>query len=420
VVLRRQHVITIILGGHTSRGMFLIGHPMEDNPNVSGESRTGCSEFRIMMVSGSAHYAPYWKLVSALRDAGATVRVCAFERTWNPGPRLQCDFESLGTLPIRGYFQRFWPLIRSLPRIRAGARDAAVVYALGFDMSLLSILALTGIRKKPRIVYEVHDIRNVLVGDGIVSRLIRLVDRFLVRSSDLLVVTSKAYVTYYYAGRLGLERVRTFLLENKLDPAHTPAPQADPFPSPLPLRIGYFGSLRCPITWEVLVELARRAHGRAEVYLRGVPNNLPGFEAQVSQLPGLTYEGPYVNPDDLPTIYKSIDLMWVAGFNAKRSGGWSRTCRFYESCYFGKPMIGQIGTEDGDAVARFGIGLTVDATRVRETVDQILAISKEDIHRWQNRMADLPLSVYAYTNDHQRLLTELRAISSSAGSAVGP
>jgi succinoglycan biosynthesis protein ExoL len=364
----------------------------------------------ITVLSGSAHYAPYWKLIRALREQGASVRVLAFDRTWNPGPRVAQDYEVLGELPIRRYTKRFGPLLRSVKPIRRAAVDAPVLYCLGFDMMLVARLAMLGMTKAPKVVYEVHDIRNVLVSAGPAGRIARWIDRQLTARADLLVVTSEAYLTHYFHGQVGADVRRSIVLENKLDPCHTPPPLLPRAHANGTLRIGYFGSLRCPESWSVLTRLPAANEGRIEVHVRGVPNTIPRLTADVKATRGMFYAGPYRNPDDLPEVYGAVDLVWAAGFNSKMCGGWSRTCRFYEACYFGKPVIAQKDSEDGRAVEALGIGLCVDVRRPDECIQQILHIDHAQIDRWHHRLKELPRDVFLYCDDHKRLLATIQGL----------
>lgn len=364
----------------------------------------------IALISGSAHYAPYRKLARSLRGAGASVDVLAFERSWTPGPREADGHLLLGTLPVGNYLSRMRTLARALPRLRAAAMRCDVLHALGFDMMLACTIALLFVRRRPVQVYEVHDIRDVLLHDGFAGRFLRLIDRALVRRTDLLVVTSPGYLECYFAEELGVAGVNSFLLENKVDPT-APASMVSPGRAPsTPLRIGYFGALRCPESLLVLQALAARAGGRFEIVLHGVPSpSMPVADA-LAGVDGIRYLGPYRSPDDLPALYESVDLVWLAGHNGKRSGAWSRTCRFYEASCFGTPMIGQAGTEDGKRIGALGIGIVLDARDVEGAVDALLSVDRSDVLRWRESLAAQPRTLHSYTDEHSRLVSTLGAI----------
>ena len=126
-------------------------------------------------------------------------------------------YTSLGAIQngrVSETFARF--LARNLPKIRASALSRGVVYAFGLDLLLLAWLASRGTRHRTIIIYEVADIVPTLIGTG-VMRLLRRLERFLVQRLDLMVVTSEAYITGYYAGYLGLIGIPHIVIDNKID-----------------------------------------------------------------------------------------------------------------------------------------------------------------------------------------------------------
>lgn len=371
----------------------------------------------IGFVSGSADYAPYLARVEALRRIGFSVKVFAFERTWNPGPRLNAEYVRLGRVPLRRYLGRLCPLILSLPKIRKAALEVDILYAEGFDMMLLCLAGQIGRKHRRSVVYEVHDIRSTLVSPCLLSKVLRWIDRILVRSANLLVLTSPSYLTEYYEKRLGFRDLPHLILENKLDPARPPVLPIAGDRNAGVLRIGYFGSLRCPHSWRALVHAVRRSAGQVQVHVRGVPNGLNDFDSDIQSTDGLVYGGPYQNPRDLGDVYGSVDMVWVAGFNSKSEGGWARTCRFYESCYFRKPLIGQADTVEGAVIGRLNIGIIVDAMNLDDLTIQLQSVTQGDLRLWESHIAELPASVYLYTSEYSQLKCHLLKLKRSRNCA---
>ena len=133
-------------------------------------------------------------------------------------------------------------------------------------MALSALVAGWGLGRP--VVLEVGDIRKAEVSKGITGFLIRLIERYTVNACKLLVVTAPGFVDEYYR-KWVKTRTPALLMENKQE-----EPQAEftgvklSAPSekkPLverPLRIGYFGVLRCEWSWRVL-EPGYRGPGEA-------------------------------------------------------------------------------------------------------------------------------------------------------------
>jgi len=353
----------------------------------------------------------YYKRVRILIRLGAKARVLAFERKYHKERKYNHPYTSLGKFEHSNYFRRLLPIFRVVPIVRKYLRSSDVTYAFGLDMLLLCWLSGFGLRKKPKIVFEVCDILPIMIGNSLKSRAIRLAERILIQKACVLVVTSKAFLTGYYKKIQGLTQLRYLVIENKLDSEEVVEPVSSPrklFNTAL--RIGYFGGIRCQRSLEILKSAVRNGKGRIHVYVRGIPIGDIDLEVYAKENPGIEYGGAYLSPDDLPYLYEKIDIVWVCfTYIGEQVGNWmwARTNRFYEACFYKKPIIARLGTEDGRVVTEKGLGLCLDLSDVNACVEQILAIGPDDLQRWHNNLKKLPQNIYIYIDEHQQLLNIL-------------
>jgi len=358
----------------------------------------------LLPVSSDARYR---KRIEALQKLGVDPQVLAFERDYYPGKPWPREYETLGKLQHGHYWKRLIPLLKAVPKVRAAVKEADAIYTFGLDVLLLGWLAncTLGERKCQKIVYEVGDL-GVLSRDGLFYHGLRLLERYLLQKVSLLVVTSEAYIEEYYRGVQGLTDLHYQVIENKIDASIVPQPQVKSIHNKRDesLRIGYFGVIRCHRSWEALKKAAIKGNGRIRVYVRGIPMGLKSFEKDVQNTPYVEYGGPYISPDDLPAMYGQVDIVWIAHFMSKTSLLWNRANRFYEACFFQKPMIAQLGTQDGQIVKDRGLGICIDLRDIGGTVDRILSITKVKINQWERNIAHLPAHIYTYTDEHKKLL----------------
>jgi hypothetical protein len=178
------------------------------------------------------------------------------------------------------------------------------------------------------------------------------------------------------------------------------------------VRIGYFGLLGCQWSLDTLHELSRLQPGRFEFILSG--KEWPGvpLSPMLSKTPGSEYRGSYRSPDDLPGLYGSIDLTWACyppigkkDWNLK----WARPNRFYESCFFGVPLISRAGSSDAEDVARLGIGALLDRSDPRDAARQLAGtITEESLAAWRAAMVTVEPSIYRYTDEFERLMSMIQ------------
>jgi len=365
----------------------------------------------------------YYKRINALNQLGAEVEILAFKRKYYERKKYDYPYTLLGKIQHLHYFKRILPILKSTPVVRSRLRAADVIYIFGIDMLVLYWLSTLGLRAKGKVVFEVCDIQPALVGNSLMSRLFRLVERLLMRKVHVLVVTSKAFVTEFFQKIQGLTQLRYLVIENKLDKKSTRLPDHNEMKNSSDvLRIGYFGVIRCPRSMEILKTVAEKGRGRVRIYIRGFySKNNVDIETYVKENPWIEYGGQYLSPDDSPYLYGNVDFVWACyPYEGTHIGNWlwARTNRFYEACFYEKPMIVQANSEEGRVVREKGIGMCLDLSDVNACVEQILATSPDDLRRWRNNLKQLPKDLYLHTNEHQRLLDILNSISSDGNNCI--
>lgn len=366
---------------------------------------------KVVFLLPVAGHARYHKRIEALQKLGVEPKILAFERDYYAGKAWSGGYKSLGKLQHGHYCKRLIPLLKAVPKVRAAVKEADIIYAFDLDVLLFGWLASRSFSGQPKIIYEVGDIREVLLGKRLVARSLRWLERFLLQRTNLLVVTSKAFVSEYYRGIQGLTDLCYQVIENKLDPdvlrqvEHKARDRSSEV-----LRIGYFGVLRCPRSWEILKAAARKGGGKIKLYVRGIPVGIESLEEEAEAIPYIDYGGAYTVSNELADIYGSVDMVWACYPYQGTSIGnwqWARTNRFYEACYFQKPMIAQVGTQDGQVIEELGLGICLDLSDIEGAARSILEISDTDLERWRANIGRLPEKTYTYTNEHEQLLEAL-------------
>jgi succinoglycan biosynthesis protein ExoL len=352
--------------------------------------------------------ARYWKLIGAFQDSGCPVEVFAFERDYYEGQASRREWTSLGPVPHGRYLARMPALLGAVRRIRAFLRDGDIVYCFGLDMLGVAWAATRVTRKRMTLAIEYGDIREIMMGDSLASRLSRALERFLLSRTDLVVTVSQDFVDGYFLGVQCLDRTRFAVIENRVAPwSLPPRPEPTRRDPASPITVGYFGVIRCTRSWEALRRAVRMAQGRVRVVVRGIPLGLPDFERQIAEEPNMSYGGPYVSPDDLPAMYAGVDIVWVAFAHGESNMRWTRANRYFEAGYFGKPVFAQDGTVDGNEVVQTGGGVVVDLADIDATAERIAGLTDEELDRAGAAMRAQPVERFILTDEYARVRDEL-------------
>lgn len=304
--------------------------------------------------------------IAMLRTGGAEVRLLGFRRTPDPIPAVAgVEAVDLGqTFDGRLGHRAGLALRRALLplRFRQILRDADVVVARNLEMLMIAARARAAGAPKARLVYECLDIHRAMLGTGLAGKALRGLERSLLARSDLLMVSSPAFVEAYFKPRQHL-RTPVLLVENKVfEPTAAPKAKIARRPAATPWRIGWFGIIRCRRSLDMLSALCARNPGQVEVVIRGRPayQEFDDFQGLVGRTPGLSFEGAY-RPEDLPRLYADVHFTWAIDyFDAGQNSEWLLQNRLYEGALHGSVSLAAAGTESARWVASHQAGVVLD------------------------------------------------------------
>ena len=139
---------------------------------------------------------------------------------------------------------------------------------------------------------------------------------------------------------------------------------------------------------------SKNIHNFIKVFLTNFPNHhfhlfgLIGNDSfsDVINMPNFHNHGPVQNPDDLPSIYTSIDMR-LCTYDARMVNvQWAEPNKLYEAIYFEKPIIVSKNTFLQRKVNKLGIGVAIDAMNDDEIIDFIERITVYDLQTMVNNI----------------------------------
>lgn len=300
--------------------------------------------------------------VAMLRAGGAEVVLAGFRRG---GEAAEAGSVDLGRTFDGRFGQRIAQVVRNLAdagRLKRAIASADVVMARNLEMMALAA------RVRPAcasLVYECLDVHRLMLRSDAAGHALRALERRLLAASDLLVVSSPAFVERHFAPRYGTRAGRippVLLVENKVLELEGPPPNPGPRPPGPPWRIGWYGALRCRRSLQILGDLAARRPDLVRVTLGGRParTEFDDFDAAVARTPALTFEGPYA-AGDLPALYGGVHFTWaIDWFEAGANSAWLLPNRLYEGGRFGAVPLALRDVETGRWLAQRGLGVLMN------------------------------------------------------------
>lgn len=293
------------------------------------------------------------------------------------------DNVALGVTKDRRYYSRLTTILKGLRilwRHRARLREMDVLYARLFDSAFLALLMAKILRLKAKLVYEIEDVHDVFFRKTFRARIMRFLERRILANADLVVLPSPGFADGYLVPYQGYEKPY-FLLENRIQLDEIPSKETLPSERAEAWKassdrwvIGWFGTLRCRKSMQLLEQIAERLGDKVLIYTRGFPTET-GLEAYmeiVDRHPNWVHEGPYLMPDDLEDLYGRVHFVWCLDFYDENGNSeLLLACRMYHGGYFGAVPLFTAQSQMAKHLAPHSIGRAVADPYVDEICEII-------------------------------------------------
>ena len=321
------------------------------------------------------------KRINAFKNNVDELTIVSYYRTKNIEYKKH---HNLGKSSQKHFIRRFIKLIFDIPRlskILSNNPKIDVVYAWNFDIALLFVLATLFSKRKYTFIYEVADIKPILLSKSIIGKTLRKLEQFILNNTNYLCVTSEDFIINYFDKHY--KRIaNTHILENKVFPVidSTLITKSNITPDSSKWRIGYVGLFRCNTSLQLLLELASCLPKNIEIILAGRPEkHVNNIFNKLITIKNSTYMGEFKYPDDLSKIYSKIDIIWSADFSdLSDNSKWLLPNRIYEAGLFNIP---QLCFADNVAICKYvkshKIGWVLDKTDIESLLSFFSTLTHE-------------------------------------------
>ena len=323
---------------------------------------------------------------------------------------------SLGKSSQKHYLRRFLKLILDIPRlskILSNNPEIDVVYAWNFDIALLFVLATLFSNRNYTFIYEVADIKPILLSKSAVGNILRKLEQFILNKTNYICVTSEDFIINYFDKHYKYI-ANTHLLENKVFPKidSTLIAKSNITRYCSKWRIGYVGLFRCNTSLQLLLELAIRLPKNIEIILAGRPEkHVNDIFNKLITLKNSTYIGEYKYPDDLPNIYSKIDIIWSADFaDHSDNSKWLLPNRIYEAGIFNVP---QLCFSDNMAICKYirsyKIGWVIDKTNIESLLKFFSTLTHESHQQIKSNYDKLIVDQFSGDDQVKSLINRVKS-----------
>jgi len=348
------------------------------------------------------------KRIKAFKILGAEIVICGFQRkryTLNDFDYSDVKLIRIGETNEKKYLKRIPKIMFGIVIILKNInkfRNSTCIYCINIDMLVLA--TILRIRYKVNIYYEVGDILNTFIGNALLNNVLRIFERFLLKGTSLLILTSPAFYHQFYK-KIQKIKIPWILLENKLI-FKKKCRGTITYKKTKKIKIVYHGVLRCPLSIKILTKVATEFEKKCELHIHGFPlsvnKNLLTFYASKSK--NIYWHGEFNYPDDLKGILSDADLLWLIDLSENISNAkWLLPNRLYDGIYYRVPMLALCDTETGNYIKKYDLGYCFGEDVLMELRTLVSVISAKDIFVKKKIIDNLPIDSACSLEQHKRL-----------------
>lgn len=346
------------------------------------------------------------KRITAVYNAGIPCKVFGFDNGLYS--------ENIKTYPIEidGVFKNdkktkigryLYPDLKVRDVIRKYRKDS-VFYLFGAETAAKAT-KLFGVN---RYIYEEADISSVNKRNALSRKIWTLIDKSVIKNSLLTVFTSGGFVKYYF-GEICPENI--LLLPNKL---HSSFINTDRKDVAIPkfdvnhIKFSFIGSIRYPNTIIRFAKVIGKNYPQHEFHFWGNDRNNPYLDDEIRGFENVFFHGPFSNPQDLKSIYETVDINVVCYDPSFRNVLIAEPNKLYESLFFLKPMVVSAGTFLEKEAVKYGIGKGINATSNEDISQYIESVSQTEVMQCIEKAKRVP--VEDLLDDEMQFVNKLKSI----------
>ncbi len=323
---------------------------------------------------------------------------------------------NLGKIPQNNYIRRFVKIFFDIPRlskILSNNPKIDVVYAWNFDIALLFVLTKLFSKRRYKFIYEVADVKPILLSNSVVGVFLRKLEQFILNHTDYLCVTSEDFISNYF-DKYYEHNAKIYILENKVYPKidiKLINNKLNNIPTGSKWRIGLVGIFRCNTSLQLLLELAKTLPEKIEIILAGKPEeHVNESFKELTRLNDTLVISEYRYPNDLQNIYSKIDIIWSADFSEPTvNSKWLLPNRIYEAGLFAIP---QLCFSENKAISEYikslNIGWILEEVNIKSLMNFFLSLTSEKYRQMKLNYSDLPSDQFSGDEQVKSLLSQVR------------
>lgn len=334
------------------------------------------------------------KRVTAFLNAGYDCSVFGYERgnyDVNKYPD-SIPVTNLGRLKdgsnyISKFKKAFWD-IRDI--IQRNQGNDVFFYSFSFQHTIM-LKAM-----KVKYIYEISDILYAYPHLMPFLPIFKVLDKNLIKHSTMTVMTSGGFYNFF-----NLKDDKIVVIPNKVNPALMNYCCRETLHLENGIRFAFIGSIRYESVFRIADVIGENFKQHSFTFWGSCrPYEKEKVDELLSKYSNIYYKGVFKSPEDLPNIYKNVDIVIACYDINSLNERLAEPNKLYEALCFCKPIIVSKGIFLGDRVKQLKCGYAIDASTKGNIKDFISSLSFNEIKKISNMELSLNQNEFVdRTND---------------------
>ena len=325
------------------------------------------------------------KRISSINEMGYECEVYGYKRgkyDVNEYPH-GINVKVLDTVSDGDYFRKAIKSWKNLSKIVSSNKGVdTAFYAFGFFQAFVCAI------KRVKFVYEISDIFYAYPRLRKIKGLLRAIDKWLIKKSALTVMTSGGFLEFFNIK----ENKKILIVPNKVSPRLATIPRTALSGNLDSLRFGYVGSIKYDSIFRFADTIGNYyPNYHFDFYGSATEDIQVKIDDVVSKYENVNSHGVYKNPEDLESIYSSIDIVIACYDVNSENERIAEPNKLYESLYFCKPIIVSEGIYLARRVKELDCGFSIDASTVESIHIFIDGLSSKELKRISEKEFKTPV-----------------------------
>lgn len=280
------------------------------------------------------------------------------EKSLNPPSGF--DIKVIGEINQANYWLRIMGMIKGIRRVLKETKGQDVLYYL----PSLDVAMFFRMLSSAPYIYEESDLKHTYVNSKFIQGILERIDKRVIKKSIVAAFTSEGFVKYHFGDNPPKNICYVF---NRLNKGILDLPIPEKININIKnIKFGFVGKATFNAVYSFTKHIVEN-YKEHEVHFYGTTDSRDDTIVKaLSEHQNFYLHGRFKNPDDLPGIYKDIDMV-IALYDVDSTNVlYAEPNKLYEAMYYRVPILVSKGTYLAKKVHRLGMGFEMDATNPKE------------------------------------------------------